>query len=84
MTFLFNKENPLGKLFDEEVDSIEELLENGWVDNPSSIENEELDNIPISREELLKEAKELGLEFPSNIKTAKLEEMVNKAKEGNE
>lgn len=38
MTYLYNKENPKGKLFKD--DEVAESLKNGWVDNPSKIKDE--------------------------------------------
>lgn len=36
MTYLFNKDNPKGKLFKD--DEVAEALKSGWVDNPSKID----------------------------------------------
>lgn len=46
MTYLFNKDNPKGKLFKD--DEVAEALKNGWVDNPSKI-NDEVAETPKKR-----------------------------------
>lgn len=47
---------------------------------PSGVSEEKPEDLP-NRDELLKEATELGLEFPSNIKTAKLVILIKEARE---
>lgn len=42
---------------------------------------EEEPSVSLNRDELLKEATELGLEFPSNIKSAKLVILIKEARE---
>lgn len=73
-TYLYNKENPIGKLFKDDT-QIPELLKSGWVDNPSKIEEgkEEI----LDRKALLEKAKELELEFNKNIKTVDLKNLID-------
>lgn len=47
---------------------------------PSEVSKEKPEDLP-NRDELLKEATKLGLEFPSNIKTVKLVILIKEARE---
>lgn len=73
-TWLYSKEFPKGKLFDDKAD-LKELANDGWVDNPSKIE-EEKEEI-LDRKTLLEKAKELELEFNKNIKTVDLKNLID-------
>lgn len=73
-TWLYRKEFPKGKLFDDKAD-LKELANDGWVDNPSKIE-EEKEEI-LDRKALLEKAKELELEFNKNIKTVDLKNLID-------
>lgn len=76
-TYLYNKENPTGKLFKDDS-QIPELLKNGWVDNPSKIKEEEKE--VLDRKELIAIATEMGLEFKSNISTVNLKKLIDESK----
>lgn len=73
MVYMFHKDEPQGKVF-EDTEDFNALTKLGWVDTPDKLEATQ------SRDELLEEARNLGLEFPSNVKTAKLIQMIEDAK----
>lgn len=83
-TWLYNKEFPTGKLFDDAA-NLEELAADGWVDTPTKIveetepKDEPKDKEVLDRAELFAKATELGLEFPKTIKTIKLKELIDEA-----
>lgn len=56
-------------------------LPSGVSEEKPEEKSEEEPSVPLNRDELLKEATELGLEFPSNIKTAKLVILIKEARE---
>lgn len=78
--WMYNVENGEGELFESESD----YDSNEWVDTPAKCKTTAIDvkiiEEPIDREALKAEALELGLEFPSNVKTDKLLAMIAEAK----
>ena len=73
--WMYNINTREAKLFNDESEySLEE-----WTDTPAKC-NEIAEADSTDRDALKAEAIKLGLEFPSNIKTAKLIEMITVAK----
>ena len=71
--WMYNLENGEGVLFNNE----DEYNKDKWSDTPANCNIvEDVDIVLGERELLKKEATELGLEFPSNVKTEKLISMI--------
>ena len=69
--WMYNEDG--GKIFEEGED-----IPKGYVDCPSKVEKSK--DTTIDRAALKDEAEELGLEFAKNIKSDKLQALVNEAK----
>ena len=76
--WMYNIKTGVAKLFD----SVEDYIAEEWANTPDLCESQE--DMAADRDSLKALATELGIEFPSNIKTSKLIELIASAKEGTE
>jgi hypothetical protein len=76
--WMYNIKTREAKLFN----SVDDYNADEWVDTPAlcDAEEQELAEEPINRIVLLKEAVDLGLEFPKNIPNERLLNMIEVAK----
>ena len=76
--WMYNLETGEGVLFNNE----DEYNKDKWSDTPANCNKVEDVEVVLGERDLLKkEATELGLEFPSNVKTEKLMEMISEETE---
>jgi len=73
MIWLYHKEHGAQLFTEEEAVGLESK---GWADTPDKLDTVQT----LDRELLKKEADELGIEYPSNVKTDRLAKLIAEAK----